>query len=185
MTDNDIIDLFFARSEEAINELAKKYGHLCIKISYNILGNVEDSEECVNDAYFSVWNLIPPQRPSKLCAFLLKIVRNISLNRYDYNSRKKRNNTYTENIDELAWCISSSDMLEDELDNKVIVSAVNEFLKTLDDTSQMLFVRRYWYMDSYEELSEVTGLKSGTIRTKLSRICIKLRLFLKERDLIN
>lgn len=185
MNDNDIIELFFARSEMAITELSKKYGKICMKTSYNILKNFEDSEECVNDAYLSIWNIIPPQKPNPLLAFLLRVVRNISLNRYDYNSRKKRNNTYDESLDEFAWCVSSKMTPEDELEKRIVVAAINEFLETLGETTQMLFVRRYWYMDSYDDLSKATGLRPGAIRTRLSRLRIQLKIFLEERGIID
>lgn len=79
MEDEDIMDLFFARSEQAIRELDTKYGKICHKLSYNILNNRRDAEECVNDAYLGAWNAIPPARPDPLLAYLVKIVRNLSL----------------------------------------------------------------------------------------------------------
>lgn len=186
MDDNDIISLFNARSEEAIVELSKKYGKMCLKISYNILGNVEDSEECVNDSYFKIWNIIPPENPNPLMTFLLKIVRNLSLKRHTYNSRKKRDkaNTYDECLEELDYQFTSNYCLEKEVEDKFIVSAINSFIETLDDTAQMLFIRRYWYMDSYKELSKISGLKESSIRAKLLRIRKKLDQFLRESGVI-
>lgn len=185
MSDSDIIDLFFGRSEMAIIELSKKYGKICMKVSYSILNNIEDSEECVNDSYLSVWNTVPPQRPNPLLAYLLKIVRNISLNRYDYNSRKKRNNTYDECLYEIEWSLASPDTPENEFNAKLIASSIDEFLETLDDMTQMLFVRRYWYMDSYKDLSKLSSLKEETIRKRLSRTRNSLMHFLEERGIID
>ena len=101
MDDEKIIELFFARSEQGISELADKYGTLCKNYSYNIVGNSEDAEECVNDAYLGVWNSIPPQKPNPLKAFLLKILRNISVNKYKANKAKKRSSAYTASLEEL------------------------------------------------------------------------------------
>lgn len=84
MEDSKIIELFFERSERAIAELSDKYGKLCMKIAMNILNNTEDAEECVNDSFLAVWNMVPPERPDHLLAFLIRIVRNYSINRYKY-----------------------------------------------------------------------------------------------------
>ena len=101
MEDKEIIRLFFERSEQAINSLSLKYGNLCKSISYNILSNKEDAEECVNDVYLAVWNTIPPQRPDSLSAYISKITRNISLKKYRRNTADKRNNRYDISLDEL------------------------------------------------------------------------------------
>ena len=91
MEDFLIIDLYFSRNENAIKETSNKYGALCFSIANNILSNIEDTEECVNDTYLTLWNSIPPQRPNNFIAFIYKITRNLSLKRLDYNLAKKRN----------------------------------------------------------------------------------------------
>ena len=101
MEDKRIIDLFFARSELAIEALAAKYGALCSRIAENILGDSMDAEECVNDAYLGVWNSVPPQRPDPLRSFLCRIVRNLSISRYHANTAKKRNSSYDVALEEL------------------------------------------------------------------------------------
>jgi len=184
MNDSKIIELFFERSEKAIFELSNKYGKVCMKVAYNILGNKEDSEECVNESYLGVWNAIPPEKPNPLLAFTLKIVRNLSLNRARYNSRQKRNNNLNECIEELDWLLPSRESLEDEFDVKQTAKYIDEFLSMLDEDNQMLFVRRYWYMDSYSDLSKASGLKEGTIRTRLSRTRESLRLFLNKKGVV-
>ena len=94
MEDAQIIELFFVRSEDAISELDKKYGKLCYKLADNILASAQDAEECVNDAYLSTWNAIPPQRPESLPAFVGTLVRRCSITRYRANTAMKRNSHY-------------------------------------------------------------------------------------------
>ena len=105
--DEKIIQLFFERSEQAIKELDLKYGKVCHKVSYNILHNRQDAEECVNDAYLGTWNAIPPQRPNPLLTFLCKIVRNLSIMRHHSNTAIKRNSTYDVALEELEGCLAS------------------------------------------------------------------------------
>ena len=104
MDDEKIIELFFVRSEQAIKELDRKYGRKCHAVSYNILNNHQDAEECVNDAYLGAWNAIPPAKPDPLLAFVCKIVRNVSLKRYERNTAAKRNSRYDVSIEELGDC---------------------------------------------------------------------------------
>lgn len=184
LTDGEIIDLFFERSEEAIFELSAKYDKICVKVAYNILGNKEDTEECVNDAYLGVWNTIPPTRPDPLLSFLLKIVRNISINRIHFKSRQKRSKVFEECLHELERQTPSTISVEDQYDASQITVYINEFLENVEKTNQMLFVRRYWYFDSYEELSEITGLSEGAIRTRLSRMREKLREFMLSKGVM-
>ena len=105
--DNQILELFFARSEQAIKELDSKYGKICHKVSYNILNDLQDAEECVNDAYLGAWNAIPPERPNPLLSFLCRIVRNQSIMRYHAKTAMKRNSTYDIALDELENCLSA------------------------------------------------------------------------------
>lgn len=170
MEDSKIIELFNARSERAIDELSKKYGTKCMQVAYNVLGNKEDSEECVNDAYLGVWDAIPPENPNPLVTFVLRIVKNTSLKRCRYNSAKKRADVHTQCFDELDELVSSSFSVEEQYDMKEVIRAINEFLRGLSRENQMLFIRRYWYMDSYAALSEITGMSEAAIRKRLSRI---------------
>lgn len=182
MDDKKIIELFFKRSEKAISELSHKYHPICIKTSLNILGSMEDAEECVNDSYLAVWNKIPPESPNPLLSFLLKITRNISIKRYKYNNAKKRVGNYMECYEELEWTILSNGSTPDEeYEAKVIASYIDDFLDTLNKTNRMIFVRRYWYMDDYERLSSLTGLEENALRTRLSRLREKLRIYLYQR----
>lgn len=183
MEDSQIIELFFNRSEGAIQELSAKYGRLCLSTAQNITGNTQDAQECTNDAYWALWNAIPPARPKPLLSFLLKIVRNLSMNRVAYNHAQKRYCGYDECIEELNDVCSPKTTPEAIYDEKELAKHIGEFVARLDRTNRMLFIRRYWYMDSYETLSAVSGLRQGAIRTRLSRIREQLRKFLLQRGI--
>ena len=181
MEDNKIIELLFARSEKALTEVSRKYGKLCLQVATNILGNHADAEECVNDAYLALWKAIPPQRPQFLLAFLLRIVKNICINRYEYNTASKRNSNYTVCLEEIAYCIPASTSVEEELEASLTATYIQEFLDTLSSKDRILFVRRYWYFDAFEHLAALTGMREGTVRVRLSRVRDKLRKYLEER----
>lgn len=180
MDDNGIIELFFERSEKAVEELSAKYGRLCMGIAVNVLGSYQDAEECVNDTYLGVWNAIPPARPNSLTAFVCRLARNISINRYKYNSAKKRG-AYGVCISELEECLPSGSTAEERFETEELSRHIDEFLDTLDKTDRMLFVRRYWYMDGFGELSARSKLSAGAVRTRLSRLRGGLRKFLESR----
>jgi len=123
--DIKIIDLFFARSELAIEALDGKYGAICHNLSRSILKDQQDAEECVNDAYLGVWNAIPPHRPNPLSVFVCKIVRNISIMRYRANTALKRNSNYDSTMEELENCLSSSVSVEDSLEEKELIIIIS------------------------------------------------------------
>ncbi len=182
MEDEAIIKLFFSRSERAVAELSEKYQKLCMKVAVNILGNMQDAEECVNDAYLGVWNTVPPQKPENLTAFLCKIVRNLSLKRCTYNTAEKRKGNYGVCIEELDECLAASDTVESSFDSEELSKLLDRFIESLDKTNRFLFVKRYWFADSYEALSRSTGMKEQAIRTRLSRIRAGLKKFLAEQE---
>lgn len=167
MDDSRIIDLFFERSEKAISELSLKHGGICLKVATNILRNHQDAEECVNDSYFGVWNAIPPKRPNPLLAFVCRLVRNIFINRYEYNSAQKRKGIYDVCLDELQECISSDETVESGYSANELSRLIDEYLDMLDNTNRMVFARRYWYMDSFKDISSMSGLSEGAVRTRL------------------
>lgn len=179
MDDSKIIELFFERSERAIVELSEKYGRLCRSVSLNVLGDERDAEECVNDAYLKVWNAIPPYRPDSLKAFVCRLVRRASIDRYKHDHAQKRRGNYAICIDELDNLLSMESSSEDEIMKEELSRHVDAFLDTLSKTNRMLFVRRYWYMDSYETLAKLSGLNEGAVRTRLSRLREKLKVYLK------
>lgn len=181
MLDKNIVALFLGRSDQAIPELDKKYGAVCNRTANNILGNRLDAEECVNDAYFGVWNTVPPQEPDPLVAYVLRIVRNISLKRLEHNLAAKRAGNYQECYEELSGCIASHDTPESVYNARQVTLYIEDFLSGLSRTNRILFVRRYWHMDSIKTLSNITGLTEGTIRTRLSRLRQQLKEELVEK----
>lgn len=184
MEDELIIDLFFARSEQAISELDQKYGKLCHKLSYSILNNLQDAEECVNDAYLGTWNAIPPERPNPLLAFLCKIVRNISIMRYHANTAAKRNGSYDVALDELENCLASQRTIDTEMDEKELIRTIENFLEKLSAVNRVTFMRRYWFLDSYAEIAKLTGITEKNVSVRLTRIRKQLRNYLEERGIV-
>lgn len=184
MDDSKIIDLFFERSEQAIIELSSKYGKVFMKISMNILNDVRDAEECVNDSYLGVWNAIPPDRPNPLLAYVCRIVRNISINRYKYNNAKKRRTNYGVCLDELDYCLNSFGSIEDGIETSVLSLYIEEFLESLDEVNRMIFIRRFWYMDSYKDIAKAASLKEGTIRVRIMRVKSDLENYLEKKGVI-
>lgn len=180
MDENEIIELFFKRSQKAVSELSAKYGKIIFKIAENILHNREDAEECVNDTYLGVWNAIPPQRPNSLLAFVCRIARNISINRFTRDPLRK-NGAYYVCFDELHECIPSNETVEGRFDADELSRLIDEFLEKLDRKNRMLFVRRYYYMDSFEDIAAAAGMREGAVRTRLSRLRGKLKEFLESR----
>ena len=181
MEDRQIIDLYWNRSEEAISETAAKYGPYCYKIAYNILSNQEDSEECVYDTYMDVWNAIPPHRPVFFASFLGKITRRISIDRWRERSAAKRGSNETSlALDELEWCVSDSRSLEDELDRKELIRAVNRFIASLPTTERRVFLQRYWAMASIENISAAYNFSQSKVASMLHRTRKKLRAALKK-----
>ncbi len=184
MDDEKIIDLFFDRSEQALREVDAKYGKLCHKISNNILNNREDAEECVNDAYLGIWNAIPPQRPDPLITFLCKIVRNLSIARYRANTAMKRNSTYDVALSELEDCLASSNTVEAEFEANELSRIIDSFLETLSQENRVIFMRRYWFSDTYEEIAKRVGLTEKNVSVRLTRIRRQLKGYLKEREVL-
>ena len=186
MDDNTIIELFFARSEQAIRELDSQYGRTFHKLSYNILNSRQDAEECVNDAYLGTWNAIPPARPSPLLAFVCKIVRNLSLMRYHADRAAKRGGgSYTAALEELEDCLASPRTVEGDLEEQELVHVIEDFLETLSAENRVIFMRRYWFSDSCGEIAARTGLSEKNVSVRLTRIRKQLRYYLEEREVLS
>ena len=182
MTDEGIVNLYWDRNEAAIKETDLKYGRYCFSISYNILSNKEDSDECVNDTYNAAWNSMPPQRPVILSAFLGKIVRNISLNRYKELTAQKRGGNQIELIlDELGEIASDMPGPDDRVIQTQLAKAINEFLAGLPTEKRIMFVRRYWYADDIGAIAKRVGMSANNVSVEIRRIRLKLRGYLIER----
>ena len=184
MDDNMIIDLYWARSESAINETALKYGNYCLKIAMNILQNQEDSDECVNDTYLRAWNAIPPQRPTIFPSFLGKITRNLSLNKYRKQRTKKRGGYEVALLlDELEDCIPSGRSVEAEYEAGVIAKTIDSFLYSIDAESRIVFVRRYWYVDSIRSIAARFQMNESKVKSMLFRTRNKLKIYLEKEGM--
>lgn len=181
MEDKRIIELFFARSESAISQLSEKYGKLCAKIAHNILNDLSDAEECVNDTLLGVWNSIPPNRPDSLISYVCKVARNCALKRYEYNTAQKRNSHYDVALEELDECIAAPSGVEQEIDAMELTNDLNRFLAGLKKEDRVIFMRRYYFSDSYEQIASLTGLSVKNVSVRLTRIRASLKNHLKER----
>ncbi len=184
MEDSQIINLYFARSERAIQETDTKYGAYCYSIAYNLLANREDAEESVSDTYLSAWNAIPPRRPPVLAAFLGKITRNISIDRWRKHRAFKRGIGQIEiALDELGECVSGGESVEDTAIRKEILDSLNRFCAGLNDTERNVFLCRYWYLDSMEEIAEKSGFSVSKVKSMLFRIRKRLNAQLEKENL--
>ena len=180
MEDQGIIALFFDRSEQAIVETDKKYGRYCYSIAYNILSNREDSEESVSDTYLEAWNTIPPRHPGFLNAFLAKITRHISIDHWRKRSAKKRGGgEIILALEELNEC-ADTHSIETEFSKRETARVLNQFLLSLPETERNVFLSRYWYLDSIQTISEVTGFTQSKVASMLHRTRCKLRKKLSE-----
>ena len=180
--DEKIIELFFHRSEEAIRELDIKYGKVYQKLSYNIVNNRQDAEECVNDAYLGAWNAIPPARPDPLLTYICKIVRNISLKIYYRKEAAKRSSHYTIAMEEIEACIADPNTVETEIEARELARIIESFLDTLTIENRVIFMRRYWFSDSCKDIAEFIGLTEKNISVRLTRIRQKMKDYLAERE---
>ena len=177
MEDQRIVELFFARSEQAVVELDKKYGNLLFRISDNILHSDEDAAECVNDAYLGVWNAIPPARPNPLCAFVCRIARNLSLKKYRERTAQKRGPALP--LEELANCIPTSSA-EEAVSARELGRTICRFLEGLDQESRVLFLRRYWFSDPVKDIALRLGVSENAVSARLRRLRVRLQQYLQE-----
>lgn len=166
MEDGQIIDMYFKRYEDAIVETKIKYGRLLVSVSMGILKNMEDALECENDTYMKAWNTIPPQKPNILSAFLSKITRNISLDRYDaMNAEKRGGGEMPLLLVELADTLGDSI----EIDNIAITDCLNSFLENMKYEARNIFMRRYWFGDSISDIAKNLSCGESKVKMSLSR----------------
>ena len=184
MEDDQIVDLYWARSERAVAETAHKYGRYCYSIAYNILLNAEDADESVNDTYMDAWNAMPPHRPSILSTFLGKITRNLSIDRYKANHAEKRGGgSLPVALDELSQCISAPAGIETAVEEQDLAQAIDRFLRTLPSRETTMFLRRYWYVDSISDIAIRYNMKENTVKSILFRTREKLRKYLEQEGI--
>ncbi len=184
MEDEKIIELYWQRDEEALKQTNLKYGSFCYYIALHILKNEEDSKECVNDTWFKTWLVIPPKRPEFLQAFLGKITRNLSLDRYRKSHAAKRGGGNMEGIyEELKECIADPKTLDSQTDTIVIADALSRFLYGLSKDARIIFVRRYWYADSVGQIAQRFDMSESKVKSSLMRSRNKLKAFLEKEGI--
>lgn len=185
MRDTEILDLYWARDEQAIVKTQENYGKYCYSIAWRILQDREDSEECVNDTWMRAWNAIPPKRPDRLNLFLGAITRNLALDRWKGQRTMKRGGGETMlALDELAECVPSAHSTEEIVEAGELQRLVNQFLHTLPERECNVFLRRYWYVEEYEVIAERYGMKLNTVKTSLFRTRGKLKAFLEREGVV-
>ena len=174
-SDEEIVELYFARDEQAIAETDRKYGKVCMQVSMNIVESRPDAEECVSDGYLKTWHSIPPTRPASLCAFVCRIVRNLSINRLRDMKAERRNRDLTLSLEELESCISV-----DESHADVLPGLISAFLESLEETDRKLFMGRYFHATSVKELAKTYDLTPNAVSLRLHKTRERLRLHLEE-----
>lgn len=176
MEDKEIIELFFARDQKGIAALVEKYGRLCRQVSMNVLGSLEDVDECLNDTWLAAWNQIPPRRPTSLAAYVAKITKNLSLKKYRDDRKKYRDTEIELCLDEMAECTSDQQTeSEDELRE-----IIEKFLDSLSAENRVIFVKRYWFDESIKDMAAETGLSENSVSVKLHRLRKRLKKYLQE-----
>ena len=181
MDDEKIIGLFFRRDQQAIGELDMKYGKICHNLSYNIVNSRQDAEECVNDAYLGAWNAIPPAKPNPLLPYIVKIVRNISIKLYWKKKAAKRSSVFTVAMGEIEGCMAGRETVEEEIEARELARIIEEFLDTLTWKNRVIFMRRYAYIDTYEDIANRVGISQKNVSVRLTLIRKKMKRYLIER----
>ena len=173
MTDGELVELYWARSEQAIEATEREYGRYFHHIAYGILKNHEDAEEIVNDTYLKAWNTIPPERPDPLRAFLGMITRRLSINRLEQNSAQKRGGgQYNAVLDELSECVSDGECMVDRV---VLCDLLERFLRSLSVTARTVFIKRYWHLRSVADIAGELSMSESRVKSLLMRTREKLK----------
>ncbi len=185
MDDFEIVSMFWKRDENAVLQAQEKYNAYCRSVAANILSTSEDVEEVLNDTFFGAWNSIPPHKPQKLSAFLGKITRNLSLKKYRQNNAEKRGAGVVElSLDELSECVLQNTTVEEEISVRELTRIIDSFLRTLSDNERRVFLRRYWYFDSIEDISTQFGFSQSKVKMMLSRTREKLKKLLEREGVL-
>jgi len=179
MEDKKIVQLLFARAENAISELGTRFGKQLYRIAYNILGNKMDAEECTNDTYLALWNAIPPVSPDPLSPYVYRTGRNTALKRLHRDTAKKRDSRYDVSLEELNECLPGED-LEQKIDARELGRTMERFLESKSRENRYIFIRRYWYGDSVGEIARALKLKENAVSVRLNRIRSSLKEFLEK-----
>lgn len=185
LSDGEIVSLFFERDEKALAAVSRKYGNYCGTVVRSILKDPQDAEECLNDTWLKAWESIPPEKPHNLGGFLMKLAKNISLNRYKQSHAQKRGGGELPLVlDELAECVPDTNNIERVFEQKLLTSAVNEFLRTLSAEKRDIFVLRYWYCLPVAEIAHKVGTSRNNVSVILMRTRRGLTEYLKQKELL-
>lgn len=178
-----LIDALWARDEAAIGELEKKYGRLLFRVAEAVLSDTEDAEECVNDCLLAAWNQIPPKRPSHLSAYLCRIARNLALNRLAHSRAVRRNsagNLSLEAMEELGWGLGELDAALETVNEDGLRTVLHDFLAELPCEMRIVFLRRYWFLESIDSIAAGSGFSESKVKSILFRCRNRLRAALEK-----
>lgn len=184
MDDKEIISLYFDRDEKAIEYTEQKYRAYCYAIADRVLKSPEDNEECLNDVWLSAWNTIPPNNPPSLSTYLGRITRNISVNRLRFINRKKRGKELTVYLEELSEALPSKNSVEDVLEEKELRTLLEDFILKLPKVNRSIFICRYFYLDTTQDIAVRFGLTQNQVKLRLFRMRNKLKTFLEKEGVI-
>ena len=185
MEDAHIIELYWERNEQALEETHAKYGVYCRAIAMQILQNGEDAAECVNDTWLRAWESIPPQRPLRMAAYLGAITRHLALDRWRRRQSDRRGGGQVMlSLEELGGCVPAGHLVEEALDGKEAAALVSDFLRSLPRAECDVFLRRYWYFDSVEQIAARYGYSQSKVKMMLKRTRDKLRVVLDKEGII-
>ena len=182
MEDSKILELYWSRDEQAIAETRASYGVPLLALANRILSSREDSEETVSDTYLRAWQTIPPERPKNFLAFLRRICRNLAFDRLDWNRAAKRNAEVVALTDEMELCIPDTSR-DRELEAKELGRVLNAFLESLPKETRMIFLRRYWHVDTIAEIAQRYGITQSKVKMQLSRTRAKLCTYLEQEGI--
>lgn len=182
MEDEKILELYFARDEEAIRQTERSYGKRLHGVAFHVLRNQEDAEESVNDTYLKAWETIPPQKPKRFFGYLAKICRHFALGRLDWKNAAKRKAEVVSLTQEMENCVPDT-RREEALNGKTLGEVLDRFLMTLTPENRMVFLRRYWYADTVAEIAERYGISESAVMTRLHRTRAKLSAYLEKEGM--
>ena len=184
MEDRQIIDLLFARDEQGLKYTKEKYDPLCKSILRQALSDQSDIDECANDVLMALWNSIPPNYPDHFPSYISRIARRIGINRFKYNTRKKRKTECDIVLSELEGCIPAPNHLETRQDARQLRHVLNSFLQELDPQTRVLFLRRYYYLESVKSLAQRFGVSANFVSVRLHRARAALRTLLEKEGIV-
>ena len=185
VNEQDIMQMLLQRDESALDVIRKEYGRQCFQLANDILGCKEDAEECLSDLLMRTWQTIPPNRPQSLLAYMIRIIRNIAVNRYHAMKAQKRGGKqFAEVWDELEGTLQSNEDLDAAVDGHELTQGIERFLDTLSLQTRNVFLRRYYMSESVQEISEHCGMSVSAVKISLMRSREKLKKYLEKEGLL-